>query len=168
MAICQNCGAQIQDGVQFCPNCGSMQTFSTPQQPPFQPNPGYYTQPQTNPTNGKTIAALVLGIVSICISCFYGIFGLIAGVIGLILAILSRKQAKGLHQREGSGLRTAALVCSIVGVAISVLFVILYVVTIAIAISDASTYSDTYQYHDFENFWDDYLDAARFYLGGIV
>ena len=49
--ICQNCGAQIRDGVQFCPNCGSKQGAQQPAAAPQQPagpQPHYASQQQPN------------------------------------------------------------------------------------------------------------------------
>ena len=55
MAFCGNCGAQIKDGAQFCPQCGqktnmgqptNLQEVQTPQQPMTQPQQQVYQQPQ--------------------------------------------------------------------------------------------------------------------------
>ena len=61
-------------------------------------------------SNGKAIAGLVLGIVSIVLIFFgaYGVFGLICGVIGIILSIKARNE-------NPTGIVTAGFVCSIIG-----------------------------------------------------
>ena len=55
MAFCGNCGAQIKDGAQFCPQCGQktnmghptiQQEVQTLQQPVVQPQQQVYQQPQ--------------------------------------------------------------------------------------------------------------------------
>lgn len=63
------------------------------------------------------VAALVLGIVSAALGIFgFGFpIGTIAGVVGIILGALGRKDP------EKRGLATAGLVCSIVGTILSVL-----------------------------------------------
>ncbi len=55
------------------------------------------------------VAALVLGIVAIIFS-FIGLFipGLIAGIVGIVLAVVAKKKAP-------SGMATAGLVVSIIG-----------------------------------------------------
>ncbi|MGN1147524.1 MAG: hypothetical protein ACI4TB_03825 [Lachnospiraceae bacterium] len=61
-------------------------------------------------TNGKAIASLVLGILSlVCIFFGYGaLLGIVFGVIGLILGISANKEAK-------SGMGTAGIVMSAIG-----------------------------------------------------
>jgi hypothetical protein len=61
------------------------------------------------PTNGKAVAALVLGICSVVVP-VWGI-GLVLGIIGLVLAIGAKKE-------NPSGMVTAGLVLSIIGVAL--------------------------------------------------
>jgi len=64
------------------------------------------------------VAALVLGIVSIVFSVIgLGIFGLIPGIVGIILGIMAKKKAP-------SGMATAGLVLSIIGVALTLLILI--------------------------------------------
>ena len=64
------------------------------------------------------VASLVLGIVSIVFSFIgLGIFGLIPGIVGIILGIIAKKKAP-------SGMATAGLVCSIIGVALTLLMLI--------------------------------------------
>ncbi|MFD1040368.1 DUF4190 domain-containing protein [Virgibacillus byunsanensis] len=65
-------------------------------------------------TNGKAIASLILGILSI-VSPYAG---LILGIIGLILASISIKEIASSNQ-QGRGLAVAGRVCSIVGICIN-------------------------------------------------
>ena len=69
------------------------------------------------------VASLVLGILSLVIGVFtsglFGWLGAIFAVIGIILAVLAKKT-----NPEKSGLATAGLVCSIIGV---ILCLLLYV-----------------------------------------
>lgn len=64
-------------------------------------------------SNGKAIASLVLGIISlVLIFTGYGtIVGIIAGIVGLILGINARKE-------NPSGMATAGIVLSIIGLAV--------------------------------------------------
>lgn len=68
--------------------------------------------------NSYAIAALVLGIVSIVFSFIYVWVGLIAGVVGIILAV------KGRKIEDKKGMATAGLVCSIIGTSLSGIFVV--------------------------------------------
>lgn len=83
MTFCPNCGAQIPDGANACPNCGTFVNAQQPQQAqPVQPqynnmpNMGY-VKPKI-PGRGLGIAALVCGII-----------GLILGFVAFIDAIAS-------------------------------------------------------------------------------
>lgn len=81
----------------------------------------YYQAPQDNgmenKANGMQIAGLVLGIVSICFGCCGG--GIIFGVVGLILSILGNKEKK-------HNIGTAGLVCSIIGLILSVIMMVFW------------------------------------------
>lgn len=68
-------------------------------------------QPQGS--NGLAVASMVLGIVSIIFAFLFVWVGLLAGIVGIVLAVMSRKNPA----KKGMG--TAGLVCSIIGVAIS-------------------------------------------------
>lgn len=68
--------------------------------------------------NSYAIAALVLGIVSIVFSFIFIWVGLIAGVVGIILAV------KGRKIEDKKGMATAGLVCSIIGTSLSGIFVV--------------------------------------------
>jgi hypothetical protein len=72
-------------------------------------------------TSGKAIAALVLGIVSLFI------FGFIAGVIAIILAVQARKEIDTDPNLGGRGLATAGLVLGIVGVVLWALVMLVWI-----------------------------------------
>lgn len=65
--------------------------------------------------NGKAIAALVLGILSIIFAFVYTWIGLIAGIVGIVLGVKARHECPG-------GMATGGFVCSIVGVVLNALF----------------------------------------------
>ena len=77
------------------------------------------TAPQR--TSGKAIAALVLGIVSIFI------FGFIAGLIAIILAVLARKEIDADPSLGGRGLATAGLVLGIIGIVLWALVLVVWI-----------------------------------------
>ncbi len=79
-------------------------------------------------------AALVLGILSIFLAFCYGIFGLICGIIGLVLANKDRKlyqYAPDLYSQASYGQSNAGRICSIIGVIISGLIILLFAFVIA-------------------------------------
>ena len=72
---------------------------------------GNNNEPYGQPGKGQAIASMVLGIVSV-VFWFFGagaIVGLVTGIIGIIMAESAKK--KGYV----GGMRTAGLVCSIIG-----------------------------------------------------
>ncbi len=80
--------------------------------------------------NGMQIASLVVGIFSILICCCYGVPSIIAGIVGIILAIMGNKQGK-------NGVGTAGLVCSIIGLVLGTVFLILMVLGVAAGSMDS-------------------------------
>lgn len=82
MAICKNCGTHISDSSAFCTNCGApLDKTASSGTPMPQPQPVYSSSPQGGSASGKSIAALILGILSIVGSC-----GPVTGIIAIILA----------------------------------------------------------------------------------
>ena len=64
-----------------------------------------------NPNNGMAIGALICGIGGILLCCCCGI-GAIVGIVGVVLAICSKKYNGG----KMSGMAIAGLVCSIIAI----------------------------------------------------
>jgi len=90
--------------------------------PPYQ-QPSNFQPPKTN---GKSIAALVLGILGIVIP----YIGLILGIIAIVIARSSLNEIKRTGE-QGRGMSIAGLVCGIVGTALySLIFLFLIVVAI--------------------------------------
>jgi hypothetical protein len=103
---------QVQTGAEQGP-----QPSYTQAPPNHTPQPGYGQQPQGG-SNGKGIASLILGIVSIPLAPFtLGIGGLICGIIAIVLGVLSRKQQR-------NGLAIGGLVTGIIGLVISAILII--------------------------------------------
>lgn len=67
--------------------------------------------PTANPNNGMAIGSLICGIVGILSCCCCG-GGTIFGIVGIILAIVSR----GKNGGKMSGLAIAGLICSILSI----------------------------------------------------
>lgn len=91
-----------------------------------------YTSPVTdepsNTTPGMSIAGLVMGIVSIVLTCCCG-GGIIFGIAGLIMSISGNKQNQ-------TGVGTAGLVCSIIGIVLNIFSIIYWVLAGGLAMMD--------------------------------
>lgn len=72
-------------------------------------------------TNALAIVSLVMGILSIVLGCCTGWIGIIFSIAGIICAVFANKQGK-------TGLATAGMVCSIVGIVIAILITIVSVI----------------------------------------
>lgn len=152
MKFCKHCGAQIEDTVAFCPNCGTDVSESAvntgasepivepapqynayhPEQPqnaaPYQPyqtyqNPGVYPEGKLN---GLAIAGFIVSIASFFICGISSIVGLILSIIGMVQIKNSVKA--GVPQR-GNGFAIAGLVLGIIGV----VFIVIYIIMVAAA-----------------------------------
>lgn len=87
--------------------------------------PAVSPPPRQERTNGKAIAALVLGILSIVVP----YIGLIFGIIAIVLAALAFKEIR-LRYEQGRGLAIAGLVCGIVGTIIYAVLILLFVLAL--------------------------------------
>lgn len=83
--------------------------------------PQYEQQPSGN--HGMAIAALVVGILSIlCCCCTY--LSVILGIVGIVLAILSKPKGGSFE-----GVAMGGLICSIVGLVLGVILIIVDIAT---------------------------------------
>lgn len=126
---CKNCGNEIPEGARVCVNCGvaaQEEAVVTPA-----------AESKNAPGKILSIVSLVLGVLSIlsncCCSFLLGMFAPIVAVpfsiAGLVTGFIGMKQAKDAGEKNGMAI--AGLICSVVGVIVSILFVILMVLGIA-------------------------------------
>lgn len=88
----------------------------------FDQQPVYQEpQPVEKKSNTKSILALVFGILAIVISCCCTYLGIILGIVGIVMAVLSRNDNDG----KFSGMALAGLICSIAGIVIAVVSIVL-------------------------------------------
>lgn len=113
--------------------------YAQPQQY-SDPYSSQYTPYNANPSDkkGMAIASMILGIVSVCICCFWYI-AIFTAIIGLVLGIVSMKKNEG-----GRGMAIAGIITSIVAIA-AIIFVIIYVFVI-LGTASSSIY-DYYNYY---------------------
>jgi len=118
--FCCNCGHNLpNEADKFCPKCGTskigqsqnhnVNTFSA------YPHLGNGNVTTPDQGRGMAIAGLILGILAMSIP--IPVLDVILGVVGLILALIAKPQV--------GSLRTAAIVVSIVGLIIAILFTII-------------------------------------------
>lgn len=93
-------------------------------QSPYTQYPQNYYQ-NAQKTDGKSVAGLVLGIISILFTCSYGA-GIIFGIAGLVFSVLARKDAKTKPEFSSSSnsMANAGMICSIIGIVLSVLVIL--------------------------------------------
>lgn len=86
-----------------------------------QPVYNNYEQPvapeQPKKTDTLAIVSLILGIAAIVFGCCITYVGIALGIGGIICSIMSKKKQK-------SGMATAGLVCSIIGIVLALIWII--------------------------------------------
>ena len=98
--------------------------------PPFGNQEYYPPPPPPAQTNGKSVAALVLGILAIVVP----YIGFLFGIIAIILSSISLKEIR-IRQEQGRGLAIAGLVCGIVGTIIYAILILAFILIIIAASS---------------------------------
>ena len=96
---CNNCGANLTDGSNFCNNCG------TP-----------IVTTQVTPINTPGVELAISGLV--CGICSIFIFGLTLGVLGIIFSVIAKIQG------YKKGMATAGIICGIIGIIIKIFVLI--------------------------------------------
>ncbi|MGY3053466.1 hypothetical protein ACVWYG_001666 [Pedobacter sp. UYEF25] len=107
-----------------------------PTPPPFQAPPafgqfgGNYGGQQNLP---NATASLILGILSIPACCFYGFFGIIFGVIAVILSngdIKKYQMNPGIFTEASYNNSKAGKICGIIGLSLSALFFVFWILIV--------------------------------------
>ena len=84
-------------------------------------------------TNGLAIASLIVSIIGLLFCCCYGVPAIICGIAGLILGIMANKKVK-------SGMATAGIVCSVISLALVILFIIIVAAGVATGLGTMNLY----------------------------
>lgn len=87
--------------------------------------PGYHSYVQPKSGNGKAIAALVLGIVSILMF-WTSIFDAVLVIPALIFGFIARHEANS-RRTDGKGMALAGLICAAVGTVLAIVMTVVYV-----------------------------------------
>jgi hypothetical protein len=107
------------------------------QQQPYPPSgypPGYPPYQVAPPNDGLGLASMIVGIVSLVLSCLYGL-GLLGAPAALIMGRISMKRIdRSNGQLGGRGMAQAGFILGIIGTIFLVLAVIALGVIIAVAV----------------------------------
>ncbi|MFJ7200128.1 MULTISPECIES: DUF4190 domain-containing protein [unclassified Streptomyces] len=90
--------------------------------------PGYNQAPWGGPppANGMGTAAMVLGILAVCMFCVYGIPSLILGVLALIFGILGRKRVQR-GEANNNGQALAGIITGSIGIVLGVAIISFFI-----------------------------------------
>ncbi|WP_043688138.1 DUF4190 domain-containing protein [Streptomyces xylophagus] len=94
------------------------------------------------PQNNMGTAAMVLGILSCCLFCFYGVVSLALGITAIILGVKGKKRADR-GEATNRGQAQAGLITGIVGTVLGVITVAVLIVTIVFAIKHGDSTDTT-------------------------
>ena len=126
---CKHCGATLPEDANFCESCGAavqeetaVWTADSQIAESWEAKDGQ-AQPlndnvQAANQSGKAVASLVLGIIAV-LFCGLPIISVPVSIVGLVLAVMARKEGK-------SGLATAGLVLSIISLILSILMIFVF------------------------------------------
>ncbi|MGW3495541.1 DUF4190 domain-containing protein [Streptomyces sp. NPDC001020] len=103
---------------------------------------GYGWPDMPMPRNGFGVAALVLGILSVCLLCMYGVVSVILGILAVVFGVKGRKRADR-GEADNRGQAQAGFVLGIVGIALGVAVAVLMILGIVFAINDSDSGSDS-------------------------
>lgn len=136
---CEKCRTRISSGNR-CTTCGHVNPGPIPESnrapvPPPPSPPAQYPQQVTQqvyapqqpaygqpvmypgvqaPTHGPAVASMILGILSLVLWWF----GIITGIIGLVLGASSLKQCQPNGPKNGRGMAIAGITCSIIALSL--------------------------------------------------
>ena len=151
MKNCISCGAEMSENWSVCPRCGKNQNEGSKTASgdgTFRQNPNYIDKSPEG--KGMCVASMVLGICSI-VTPIIPFGGLILGIIGLFLGVVGKKKltmndSQARPDKSASGMATAGIVTSIIGMSLSALVWLT-------CIACAAIYSTTMNPFSMSPFW---------------
>ncbi|MCD9876771.1 DUF4190 domain-containing protein [Streptomyces guryensis] len=97
---------------------------------------------QPFPQNGMGTAAMVLGILSCCMFCVYGIVSLVLGVLAVVFGVKGKQRADR-GEATNRGQAQAGFITGIVGIVLGVAVIVLMVFVIVAAVNEKKNTVDT-------------------------
>lgn len=128
--ICTKCGARIDDGSRFCPECGA----AVPVQPQYQ-QPQYtaqpqYQQPQYNavPIYNQNVSSgpvLTWGIIGLAFACTFFL-----SFLGIIFSAVGRGKANSYLRQTGqlTGKAKVGSILSLVGLILGIVMTVIFII----------------------------------------
>ncbi|MEU2716536.1 DUF4190 domain-containing protein [Streptomyces sp. NPDC007205] len=95
------------------------------------------------PQNGMGTAAMVLGILSLCLFCMYGVVSVVLGILAVVFGIKGRRRAD-LGEATNHGQAQAGLIMGVVGIVLGIVVIVLLAIGITAAIHEGNKHSDPY------------------------
>ena len=134
-------------------------------------NQNYYgsngnSQQYYKPVSGFAVASLVMGILSLLLACCSGVGGIMAGALGIIFAILSRKgQPMESQAKIGMGTSIAGLVFGVVIIAATFVLISTGKVNVQKELqNELGRYGSEFNFDDDDDYddYDDYKDYNHY------
>ena len=106
---------------------------------------------QEQRNSGKSVAAMVLGIVGLLFSAFF--------IVSLPCAIIAMIFGRSEDKERPNGMAKAGFIMGLIGIILTVLILILYIALFSLGMSLAYDYYDYDDYFgDYGDYYDDYYD----------
>ena len=122
---CRNCGAEMPEGTNFCPACGSSQVV----------NNGTQTAP-------GAVVGFILGLLGMCFV-WFPLAGLPLSIIGVAISGKGKKKVEmNPSGYTGAGLLTAGQVMGIIGIIISAIYLVILLIGGALLGGSLSSFMD--------------------------
>ena len=120
--FCKNCGKQIEDGVKFCPECGTANEPAGASAKQGGSDAGGSVNKKTDPVSDtveKTNPLCIAGLVLTILTLFVNTYGLV-GFAAIIISFFGYKEAK----KNGQKGTMLAIVCMAVAGIISLILIV--------------------------------------------
>ncbi|CAM5674169.1 hypothetical protein SALBM311S_00489 [Streptomyces alboniger] len=98
---------------------------------------------QAPPQNGMGVAAMVLGILSCCLFCLYGVVSIVLGILAVVFGLKGKKRAE-CGEADNHGQAQAGLITGVIGIILGVAVIVLIAIGITAAINMDDEYDDSY------------------------
>ncbi|GHA92504.1 hypothetical protein GCM10010512_25160 [Streptomyces thermoviolaceus subsp. thermoviolaceus] len=129
---------------------GAPAGYGYPAQPPgypAYPGPGYPGTPSYGwsaapviKQNGMGVAALVLGIISVCLFCAYGVVSLVLGVLAVVFGVKGRRKAER-GEADNHTQAQAGLILGSIGIVLG-LAMITFLIVVGVVAANAGSHDD--------------------------
>lgn len=118
--------SDYEDGSDYRPNLGPSrddEREAGPPPPPPPPVPGMPAGAAAGSAqDSSSVAALVLGVLTMILSLFCGLLAIPSGIAAIVLGVKGR--ARSQQMGRGSGLAVTGIVLGAVGIAIALIFLV--------------------------------------------